>query len=93
MLAGSGFWLSRPLSNFYEASYDPKSMQETEMEELGKVSGAMTSRIIGSVGDCVPLCTIMNKINIPKVSAVKVPYSDIKMAMTALYYKIIITDT
>lgn len=28
------------------------------MEELGKVSGAMTSRIKGSVGDCVALCTI-----------------------------------
>lgn len=56
-MAGFEFWLSRPLSNFYEASYDPKSMQETEMGELGKVSGAMTSQIKGSVGDCVAICT------------------------------------
>lgn len=41
----------RSLSNFYEAGYDPKSMQETEVEDLGSVSSAMTSGIKGTAGD------------------------------------------
>ncbi len=49
------------------------------MEELGKVSGAMTSQIKGSVGDWMALCTItycIVQLRVDAASPVKYEDSD-----------------